>query len=452
MGEGHHGWRPTALAAVTVGWGVRYNTAGLTGRVSSCANGPAHSVTLEHSPTRTGGAGHGPRGPWPWRLPAQMSPGLLSGHFQAPAQPQPRQQLDGPAPPIGAQQGLGRALRVRIADEDPADRQGGHAGVRPDRRSRGGLHHPLPCALPAASRPRGAVWGRLPQHWGQRRLPLAREARPAMRPWLVGWGRCRAGGSPPHTGDATAGRRPPTQPPPPGYDGATGLGDEHQVTRGPPAPYPQAPLSGPGGQLLVLLATVPRVALGRGQPRHAGQGPEARAPRHGAQAQQAPPAPPAAVDHLTVGGAHRIASHPLGPDRRAPAALPGIVRTPAPWTGGGPGVRRRSKGQTRSLHTRPDGTVQDALLWLKGLRRRQTPHPPGRRDGPLAGGQNGPDHPHVSVGPPPLRQEGSAGDEHDRTCLGPRTPRRPPSVAEVLERTASFVGCPQWIKSSLVLC
>jgi hypothetical protein len=62
--EGHHGWRPTALAAVTVGWGVRYNTAGLTGRVSSCANGPAHSVTLEHSPTRTGGramahVGHG---------------------------------------------------------------------------------------------------------------------------------------------------------------------------------------------------------------------------------------------------------------------------------------------------------------------------------------------------------------------------------------------------------
>jgi hypothetical protein len=47
-------WRPTATASAKLGAGARYHTACLTGGVSFCAHHPAHSVTIEHSPSRAG--------------------------------------------------------------------------------------------------------------------------------------------------------------------------------------------------------------------------------------------------------------------------------------------------------------------------------------------------------------------------------------------------------------
>ena len=150
-------------------------------------------------------------------------------------------------------------------------------------------------------------------------------------------------------------------------------GAQHAWALGHPAPHHQEHVPGPGRQLLVLVATCPLVGLGRGQHRQAGPGPAPLAPGMGTTRIRRNQRNPLA---LTKRGRSAPARDPSRePGFRAPAALQGVVHAHAPWTGGGQGVSPPVQEQTRSLHARPDGAVQDAMRRLKGLRMRQAHHP-----------------------------------------------------------------------------
>ena len=290
--------------------------------------------------------------------------------------------------------------------------------MRPHRRRRDARAHPRARTLPAAPRRGVPAGGRVGQDLGHGRQPLALHAGSPRLPGRPGPGGVVECGIQPHVREAREGRRHPTQPPPPGDHGATARGAQHEGARGHPAPHHQAHGPGPGRPLRGRLATVPMGALGRGQHRHDGHGPDPLGPGHGAQAHQAQPAPPAGVDPIAVEGAHRIAIKPVRPALRATVALQGVVHAHAPWTGGGQGVPQQVQEQTRSRHARPDGAVQDAMIRLKGLRRRQAPHPKGGGDGPFTRGQQAPDPQHVSVVPHPRRHQGGKVASKSANALG----------------------------------
>jgi hypothetical protein len=63
--------------------------------------------------------------PRPLGLQTSMGTGLLPRHCQAPPEDKPLQDLDGVHRHVCAQHGLGVKLPVRVAHQQPADRQGG---------------------------------------------------------------------------------------------------------------------------------------------------------------------------------------------------------------------------------------------------------------------------------------------------------------------------------------
>ena len=135
-------------------------------------------------------------------LHTQRGAGLLPRDFQAPPEDKPRQNLDRVHRQVGAQQGLGLEVGLRIAHQHPANRQWRHARVRPQSRRSSDLHHALPVAIPAADRHRGPACRHIAQPWGQRGPALALQTRPAILSWLAGWSGLIQGGIQPQAGDA----------------------------------------------------------------------------------------------------------------------------------------------------------------------------------------------------------------------------------------------------------
>ena len=74
---------------------------------------------------------------------------------------------------VSAQQGLGLELFERIADQHPAKRDDGHAGVVPHGRAAGDLDRPVVLAIPDRNCQRGPGGGRIGQDFAERRQPLS---------------------------------------------------------------------------------------------------------------------------------------------------------------------------------------------------------------------------------------------------------------------------------------
>jgi hypothetical protein len=237
-----------------------------------------------------GGAGDGPRVPLPLRFQTQMGTGLLPGHFEAPPEDKPLQDLDGVHRQVRTQHGLGFERLLGVAHQHPADGQRRHSRVIPHGCGRDELHTSGPCAIPATQRRRHPQRGRVGQDPGQSGQALAFEVWPAMLAWLPMWSRVVQGGIQPQARDATDGLRHPTQPPPQGHDGDTAFGHQHQGALRHPAPHHQEHLARPVGQLLMPLASVLMVTLGRRQHGRERQGPHALGPGNRHQEHRTQPA------------------------------------------------------------------------------------------------------------------------------------------------------------------
>jgi hypothetical protein len=401
------------------------------------------------APQGGGRACNGHRLPWPWGLQAPMGLGVLPRHCQRPAAPKPRPERDWLDRQRCPPQGLGLPLTWWITHQNPADRPWRPARVLPPSAGRDARPHARPVPIPAPDRHRRPAWGRPRPPRGPRGPPLARQPRAARQPRPTGWGRRIEGGLQPHARAATAGLPHRTPPPPPGHDGDTASGDHHQGARGPPAPPPQAPGARPGGPLRMRLTPCLVLTLGGGQPRQQGPGPDPLAPRQGAQPPATAPAHPAGLDDRAMRRAARIAVNPCGLPLCATAVRNGVVPSPDQWPPRGERGHEPRPEPPRSLPPAPDGAVQDARSRLTRFHLCQPHDSPSGRDRPLAGSQEGPHQQDVAMRPHALGEQGGNRRQKTGKVLAPQTPRRPPRVIEVVERSVPGVCCPTWIKSSL---
>ena len=77
-----------------------------------------------------------------------MGAHLLKGHLHLPTTDEPGQDLVWGSHLLGAQQGPGLEIVLRVSDEHLADGDGGHAAVIPDRRIRADFHLGWPVPIP----------------------------------------------------------------------------------------------------------------------------------------------------------------------------------------------------------------------------------------------------------------------------------------------------------------
>ena len=124
------------------------------GSAGTQATLPAQTVGDQDEPTEEaqqdrGGAGDGGRRPLALGFHAQVGAHLLEGDLHLPAL-QVRGEDGGRGPVgVGAEQGLGFAASARVAQEQPAQGDGGLARVVPEGRAGGDLEVPLGAVGPA---------------------------------------------------------------------------------------------------------------------------------------------------------------------------------------------------------------------------------------------------------------------------------------------------------------
>src|SRR5215211_2924993 len=224
-----------------------------------------------------------------------MPPRFLEGRLYLPAQDEPPKDLLRVGTKIGAQQGLGGESTLRIAHQYPAYGHGGQSRAVPDR---------------SRSCPGGArILGDDRKLWEA----FAFQARPAQLTGSARWGRivercvqAQTSNERHRLGqEATAACEESEA-------SVSGIGHGHDLALGPPTPHQKEGLTCPVGYLLVLLAALGSIALGRGEDAQERQRPYTSGPGHGYQEHETHPPEAAALHEALLGRAHRVTVDPFG--------------------------------------------------------------------------------------------------------------------------------------------
>src|SRR5215207_6462408 len=261
----------------------------------------------------------------PLRLKAQTLAHFLEGRLHLPASNKPRDDLPRLGVEVGAQQGLGLELLLRVSDQHPTQRYGRQAGAVPECRIRDHLHSALLFAIPVCNHDRLPAGRGVFSDNREVRQALTLESGPSYlagipwRAWFVeGSIQVQAGDEGDRLGESAAAieelqRR------------ISAIGDGYELAFWLPTPHLQKQLPGPLGKLLMSLSSLFCVALGRSQCRKKGQGPNPRGPWNRSQQRHANPPQSTRFDEVGVAGSDRVAVDPFCRDLLALTPLQSLV-------------------------------------------------------------------------------------------------------------------------------
>src|SRR3954465_12739238 len=105
---------------------------------------------------------------------------------------------------------------------------------------------------------------------------------------------------------------------------------------------------------------------------------------------------------MGIGRADRIAIDAAGANPGSPAPLDGVIEPQHQRSVRDEGGQQHTKQDETGMATTPDGTVQSPMIVLKTMLTGQAHATQSTRDGPLAGGQNGPNQKNMGTAPDPL--------------------------------------------------
>lgn len=250
-----------------------------------------------------------------------MAANLGEGDLHGPTSNEPAQHHERIGLQVGAQQALRREGAVRIAHQNPADRNL-LAGVVPQGRAGSDVQLALLAAIPAGDPDAPPSGGGVVQALRQRRQSGSRHPGPFYRAWRPRWGRFeQAGVQTQARDDGKMGPQVAQQ-----FDGrVAAVGDRDYGTVGHPAPDLEQGLACPIDQLLVAPSGLPGEPFRGRQGAQERQRPDSSGPRNRDQQHDHHPAQTAGLDEMPEAGAHRVAVDAVGLDLRPPAALDRLV-------------------------------------------------------------------------------------------------------------------------------
>jgi hypothetical protein len=376
---------------------------------------------------RWGGAGHGARMPLARRLQAPMRPRFFPRDVYGPAADPPGPDRLGWMVQVGRPQGRWLTTRVGIAHATPAAPHGWLAGVRPHGALGRHCYHAGSGAIPPLHGQRAPPRVRVGQHGLQGRAPGALQPGSPELPRCTYRGRLIAGGleTPPRA-QTGAGPRADLLAPLP--DGITAVRHNDQGASRPPASHPRDDWPGALGQGL-MTAALRRIEARRGtQDRQQGQRPDAPGPWPRGQQHPTAPAPAPHLDHMRVGGAHRLTLETSRAQVSAASARNRVIKTTDDAPRHAPG-HSPSQQEPTGCPGQPDGSIQDAMIALNVGLCAEPPHTERCSHGPPSRGEDGAREENVDMRPNRLRKH-RGQDRHDTDQRGRQREHRDPCVIE----------------------